>query len=207
MTERKVDGRAVLIGAVMSALSLLVLWAILLAMLLSEKASRSGQCHLVVGPHPANCQEPAGKNKNLTTEPGSSLPNQSVSKPVPNDEPQTGGSQSSNLQTSVVEKIITAADNGKVVDVPAGQHAVFELEGDIRGGFEWVVVSATSGLSQKGDVIYSDRSFVTGHSNIFTARFRCLKPGAAAVTLQYRDYRNPGRAPLKTVIVQIRIVP
>ncbi len=102
---------------------------------------------------------------------------------------------------------LTAADNGKTVEVKTGDLVVVELEGNPSTGFNWEAKNLdTNLLEQVGEPEFkSANPGLIGSSGTITLTFKTLKAGSASLDLIYHRSWETDVAPEATFSVSLAI--
>ncbi len=102
---------------------------------------------------------------------------------------------------------LTAADNGKTVEVKTGDLVVVELEGNPSTGFNWEAKNLdTNLLEQVGEPEFkSANPGLIGSSGTITLTFKTLKAGTASLDLIYHRSWETDVAPEATFSVSLAI--
>lgn len=104
---------------------------------------------------------------------------------------------------------LTAADNGRTIEVPRGTEVLVSLESNRTTGFSWTLAGPMSGpLQQDGDPIYvPDRASTgaVGVGGIETWRFRAAATGEQRLAFEYRRPFEKELAPARSVTIDVRV--
>jgi len=100
---------------------------------------------------------------------------------------------------------LTAADNGKTIEVKAGDQIIIELEGNPSTGYNWEANNLDAGLIQQvGEPEFKSSSpGLIGSGGSITLTFEILKAGTTTLNLVYHRPWETNVAPLSTFAVTI----
>lgn len=117
--------------------------------------------------------------------------------------PQSPGGQQKSTSSEVV---ITDQDNGKDIDLPAGDTLVLRLESNPSTGFGWAIKGDPSPLKlvKSSTKKNGQNSHVVGAPVTQEFRLRAASAGMASLTLDYRRPWEHDVAPVKTFHVRVK---
>jgi inhibitor of cysteine peptidase len=106
-----------------------------------------------------------------------------------------------------VQTQLSAADNGKTVEVKAGDQIVIALEGNPSTGYTWEAKDLdASMLQQVGETEFkSSNPGLIGAGGTLTLTFKTLKAGTSALTLIYHRPWETDVAPVNTFMVNVTV--
>ena len=106
-----------------------------------------------------------------------------------------------------MQTVLSEADNGKQVSLPAGSQLSLRLPGNPTTGYTWEVQAVDASiLQQLGEPGYqSDRPQLVGSGGTLTLNFKALKPGTTRLLLVYHRPFEANVAPLKTFDVTVTV--
>jgi inhibitor of cysteine peptidase len=102
---------------------------------------------------------------------------------------------------------LSAADNGKTVEVRAGDQITIVLEGNPSTGYTWEEKDLdTSMFQQVGETEFkSGNPGLVGAGGTLTLTFKTLKSGSATLTLIYHRPWETGVEPQNTFVVTVTV--
>jgi inhibitor of cysteine peptidase len=99
---------------------------------------------------------------------------------------------------------IGEAENGKTVEINAGDMLKISLAGNPTTGYNWYVSSVdTQVLAQVGDPSFVASSNAMGAGGIITLTFQAPIVGQTSLQLQYKRAWETGVAPLQTYSLMV----
>ena len=99
---------------------------------------------------------------------------------------------------------IGADDNGKIVEMNAGDTLKISLAGNPTTGYNWYVGSMDSAiLSQIGDPSFKASSDAMGAGGVVTLTFQATIAGQTSLLLEYKRAWETGVTPLQTYSVMV----
>ncbi len=105
--------------------------------------------------------------------------------------------------------VLTAADNGRTIEILRGAEVLVSLESNRTTGYAWTQSCPLSGpLASAGEPIYVAAAASTGAvgvGGIETWRFRAANSGEQRLTFEYRRPFENEMAPARTVMIDIRV--
>jgi len=106
-----------------------------------------------------------------------------------------------------VQTQLSAADNGKTVEVKAGDQIVIALEGNPSTGYTWEAKDLDAGMFQQvGETEFkSSNPGLIGAGGTLTLTFKTLKAGTSALTLIYHRPWETDVAPVNTFMVNVTV--
>jgi inhibitor of cysteine peptidase len=104
-----------------------------------------------------------------------------------------------------VQTQLSAADNGKTVEVRAGNQITIVLEGNPSTGYTWEAKDLdTSMFQQVGETEFrSDNPGLVGAGGTLTLTFKVLKTGTSTLTLVYHQPWETNVEPQNTFVVTV----
>jgi inhibitor of cysteine peptidase len=106
--------------------------------------------------------------------------------------------------------VVTAADDGRVVHLRAGQVLIVELDSNRTTGYRWTQVSERDGLlARPTEPVYSrkaDPRKIVGAGGTEVWRFTAMRPGQQTLRMEYRRPSQRAAAPARVVSFQV-VVP
>jgi len=106
-----------------------------------------------------------------------------------------------------VQTQLSAADNGKTVEVKAGDQIVIALEGNPSTGYTWEAKDLDASMFQQvGETEFkSSNPGLIGAGGTLTLTFKTLKAGTSALTLIYHRPWETDVAPVNTFMVNVTV--
>ena len=105
--------------------------------------------------------------------------------------------------------VVTAADEGRVIELGRGREMNVALEGNRTTGFSWSLDAVPSAaLLQLGEPIYTATPAsprYTGAGGVETWRFRAIEAGSLRLRFVYRRPFEKEVAPARMVTIQVQI--
>jgi len=96
------------------------------------------------------------------------------------------------------------SENGKTVEIKAGDTVKIALAGNPTTGYNWYVSSVdTQVLAQVGDPSFVASSNATGASGLITLTFHASIAGQTSLQLQYKRSWETGVSPLQTYSLMV----
>ena len=114
-------------------------------------------------------------------------------------------SQATHPKSAPSTVIVTDQDNGKDIDLPAGDTLVIRLKSNPSTGYSWAIKddAAPLRLVKSSTRKNSQASHVAGAPVIQEFRLTAISAGMAPLTLEYRRPWEHGMAPAKTFQVKV----
>lgn len=102
---------------------------------------------------------------------------------------------------------LTAADNGKTVEVRAGNQITIVLEGNPSTGYTWEAKDLDASMFQQvGETEFkSGNPGLVGAGGTLTLTFKALKSGSATLTLVYHRPWETGVEPQNIFVVTVTV--
>lgn len=100
--------------------------------------------------------------------------------------------------------VLTAADDGRSIDLGVGDSFSVVLEGNLTTGYGWQVQSIDSAVLVAGEPQYQSESTLVGAGGTFTITFTALAAGETEVELGYlRPWETAD--PLETFTLSVTV--
>ncbi len=104
---------------------------------------------------------------------------------------------------------LTAADNGKTVNVKVGDVVAISLKGNRTTGYSWRTAKLDGkAVEQTGDPKYTTNSHkpgMVGVGGTFLFTFKAAKPGETQISLEYVRPWEKSKKPVQTFAVTIEV--
>lgn len=98
------------------------------------------------------------------------------------------------------------ADNGKTIDLKAGETFTVSLEGNPTTGYSWEVAAIEPALVELvSEPDYKSDSMLIGSGGVFTFTFKAVSAGSSGVRLIYHRAWEEDVAPLEMFEVQVNV--
>jgi inhibitor of cysteine peptidase len=100
---------------------------------------------------------------------------------------------------------LTAADNGREIDLKKGDVLVITLKGNPTTGYTWDVVEPLDAqiLQQVGEIEFKPESDLLGAGGVQIIRFEIVNTGRTALKLVYHRPWEKDVEPLETFAIQV----
>ena len=100
---------------------------------------------------------------------------------------------------------VTSTDNGKTLNVKAGEQIEVVLDGNPSTGFTWEATDLDASMIQQvGEAGFkSGNPGLVGAGGILTLKFRILKPGTTSLTLVYHRPWEVDVKPLRSFTIML----
>lgn len=101
---------------------------------------------------------------------------------------------------------LSAADDGRTVEIGTGDRVAVALEANPSTGFAWVVSESAPGtVWEAGAPSFAASSNALGASGTMTFSYEGAKAGETTLTFAYRRSFEPNVAPERTFTVTVRV--
>ena len=102
---------------------------------------------------------------------------------------------------------LTAADNGRQLEVKAGQQFIIELEGNPSTGYTWETKDLDAGMFQQiGDAKFTSANpGLAGASGTLSLTFEAIQAGTTTLTLVYHRSWETNVEPINTFTVTVTV--
>lgn len=104
-------------------------------------------------------------------------------------------------------KIVTDEDNGKTVEIPAGELLAVKLKAQLGTGYSWTVVSENKGLVAKNGPTTERGSgeMVAGGVDFQVFTFKANAAGQESIVLQYKRPWEKDEKPEKEYTITVSV--
>ncbi len=104
---------------------------------------------------------------------------------------------------------LTEADNGKTIEVKAGEDVQVVLNGNPTTGYAWTVTAGDAAvLVQQGDPVYAQGNTdpsIVGAGGTFTFTFKAAKAGQTTLKFDYARSFEKDVPPIQTVSMTVTV--